>query len=1209
MRKNDETYEYFILLKDKEQRISELIKIYDFDSVVKVIFVITSWRNNRGAQESCLALNGAVAHNIEWGNKEINTYNEFVEFFEMIYPILQISSYDDPVLNDFGEIKLNYKSHYYSVITGTGHTSPVFAALQYLELISDATNMNQFTQELIEYFDRMLSDLFLNNTLVTGDISLSPKFECPSIDYFKSVLCFFEEATWNNLDVTLLVMLSAEYNPLLKSHFVEQDDIYYPLFNPSLLIDYLTNIIVRISQKDAAKIIKSSLVNKIKTIYCYNNCRSDFLIDNCLFLDDQTPIKKLCACFTVFYDENVIVFIDTDENEGEYLSAITLLKTAFDKKTLSIANLDEKVSPNQCRAYKINNNFKLNVICYDEHINVDETVFKFYSEEKTIYSAIDLMYMIMISENILQLVEFVEKNSQKDMRIFSWGGISDQYTLYLEEKGYISKGAIEYTNIYTDIDTSAAHVFLKYIELSNCFPFHLDSRMFCEPECWKITLDENNIYQYVKKSREPFGGAVFVLNNKCVIFSSYDILNIIKNDSYQQANINIEFLRGIVERFIEENKIMFSGISLLDDFYIQFTCRSLSLESTSTDYIKISNIIKTDKTIRIDFEVACYKLMQDISLVDNRSVEYKMIQELFQPIFDRDLKVFDDLCKNVEKYKNKKKTANTKVINIDYYFNTDYCRLKETEVSELSVRKEIAQICAKAGVVPGVYERKDATNIVRRIQENAVICLEKKIHQLNRIELHYMLLSAYSYELFSAQLNQKSFNLCEDIDEIEKNNSQKKAMQAIENSKTNQIAFRYLIESNLCLNENRGDENIDDAMLSELLSFAQWLISLQSSSDLCFHTDSKTVLHVLDDYRIDVELGDLYYKKYQSAAKRRLSSDTYDIKGDETDREYFNKVANEFYVDTGVLFRVLELVLHQLSESSFPKECVNFHEVKPNVIRVNIEDVIKNCISFINEDVLSADIQKAFDFLTVDVTKLKTIGAKTYTTLPIWEREKRDNNFFIKPILKSGDSYIFSPIMAKETKDRWTNGFCQFYPPYEIGLVNTTKALAEWKNYYEHLFSTDIENMFRNFKFDYQKHDVDIRREDRVGKHPTINELGDFDVIGLSKSLKTVFIIECKVLQPIGSVFEHSNEQKRFFQKEKFDEKFQKRVNYFSKVYRSFFANIGYDLGDDEYQIRPYMVVNKVFDSYFKKISFPIVTYDELRMTIISLDESLNTKQ
>ena len=47
-------------------------------------------------------------------------------------------------------------------------------------------------------------------------------------------------------------------------------------------------------------------------------------------------------------------------------------------------------------------------------------------------------------------------------------------------------------------------------------------------------------------------------------------------------------------------------------------------------------------------------------------------------------------------------------------------KLKETDVSELSIRKQIAKICAAAGVLPGTYERRDATEIVRKIQESVV---------------------------------------------------------------------------------------------------------------------------------------------------------------------------------------------------------------------------------------------------------------------------------------------------------------------------------------------------------------------------------------------------------------------------------------------------------------------------------------------------------
>lgn len=52
----------------------------------------------------------------------------------------------------------------------------------------------------------------------------------------------------------------------------------------------------------------------------------------------------------------------------------------------------------------------------------------------------------------------------------------------------------------------------------------------------------------------------------------------------------------------------------------------------------------------------------------------------------------------------------------------------------------------------------------------------------------------------------------------------------------------------------------------------------------------------------------------------------------------------------------------------------------------------------------------------------------------------------------------------------------------------------------------------------------------------------------------------------------------------------------FSKVAMSFFANHGYDT--EGFTINPYMVVNKVFSSYYKHVQFPIVTFDELKREI-----------
>ena len=434
------------------------------------------------------------------------------------------------------------------------------------------------------------------------------------------------------------------------------------------------------------------------------------------------------------------------------------------------------------------------------------------------------------------------------------------------------------------------------------------------------------------------------------------------------------------------------------------------------------------------------------------------------------------------------------------------------------------------------------------------------------------------------------------VEEGERIKSLEKSTQLSEKAKMRKSALLYLIETNLYLVNERKEEAIDSSKLSELLSFAKWIIYLQNSSDLCFHTDSDTKLIVEDDYRIDVELGENYSQTFEKESQRRIIAEPFNLRGDNTDRDFFEKVANAFYEDLGVHFKVLESVLHHLSDSSFSHDNVEFDEIAPNVIKAKATDVLNDYLSFVVENVPVEDVKSAYDFLTIVPGQLKTICDTTHPILPIWEREKRNHCFAVRPIYMSNNDYIYSPIIMEEVRKRWIEGFLQFYPPFEIGLERTCTALYAWKNNYEHLFSSEVEVLLKESGCEYAKHDVDLRREDRRGNHPTIDVLGDYDVIGLNTTQKRIFIIECKVLQPIGSVFEHSNQQKRFFTKEKFDEKFQKRIDYFSKVAMSFFANHGYDT--EGFTINPYMVVNKVFSSYYKHVQFPIVTFDELKREI-----------
>jgi hypothetical protein len=74
-------------------------------------------------------------------------------------------------------------------------------------------------------------------------------------------------------------------------------------------------------------------------------------------------------------------------------------------------------------------------------------------------------------------------------------------------------------------------------------------------------------------------------------------------------------------------------------------------------------------------------------------------------------------------------------------------------------------------------------------------------------------------------------------------------------------------------------------------------------------------------------------------------------------------------------------------------------------------------------------------------------------------------------------------------------------------------------------------------------------------------------------------------------------QQKRFFKEQKNDEKFQRRIDYFSSHKMELTEALGVDNGE-KYCICPMMIINKVFSSRYKDIDFPIISFGEFEELI-----------
>lgn len=88
-------------------------------------------------------------------------------------------------------------------------------------------------------------------------------------------------------------------------------------------------------------------------------------------------------------------------------------------------------------------------------------------------------------------------------------------------------------------------------------------------------------------------------------------------------------------------------------------------------------------------------------------------------------------------------------------------------------------------------------------------------------------------------------------------------------------------------------------------------------------------------------------------------------------------------------------------------------------------------------------------------------------------------------------------------------------------------------------------------------------------------------------------------MHKVGSVFEELELQRGFFRQGKYDEKFQKRINFIQQHTERFLKS--FRIEETAYRVIPYMVTNKLFCSRYKDVNFSIVAFSEFKDILLNL--------
>lgn len=281
----------------------------------------------------------------------------------------------------------------------------------------------------------------------------------------------------------------------------------------------------------------------------------------------------------------------------------------------------------------------------------------------------------------------------------------------------------------------------------------------------------------------------------------------------------------------------------------------------------------------------------------------------------------------------------------------------------------------------------------------------------------------------------------------------------------------------------------------------------------------------------------------------------------------------------------------------------DFKKVDNNVYSISEKSLKSILLTESQYSIAKEELEDLLVYITFYPNNLKNQDGEIETNAALFDYANSQNRLELKPLTKYKQTYYFSPTICFNLLETWGNSIGNFILPYADGLPTLKNIIDAWKREYEKIIVDDVIDLFEQKKgltlnINLWK-DMEFYKLDRKDKSIPRN-LGDYDVVAVDTENRTIWNIECKFIKIVRSVKEYSNQQDGFFHQNKYDEKFQRRIDFlninYTKLLKS--KNIRHN---SDFEIKSLMVVNKIFASVDKKIAFDIITIKELEVFLQKL--------
>lgn len=1189
----------FDYIQPVANKIIKVIKRYNYEDAVKAVFCFNLWRRNRSALAQCLSLNMALFRCSSANGKSIKNYSQLKEFYGDIMPYVKITNREDYTIDDFGEIFINHLGKTYPIITGTGHIL-VYSAIRFMQTLTSVCGRDDELRDILEYLSTII-DLTREHNIPRDDLEIA--FELPSEAFWNAVTGMFDTPQFKMRSATVSQIMGCLDGPIEMRHFVVKEDTVYPLFNTALLVDYYKLLLSTATREKIDQHMRQTILN---------------LVENTFNFAPDTPMRMLIEPAIIDHDSNKPIILDGILFAGVNRDAVLIAidGSSFDDpgqiseiiRKISAINGDtglrlcEKFIRGEskgCFGIHMERDTEITYMIIDPFTDITTQRISCFAEDQDItYTALDVFNMLGFSRDIGELIAFLKYHGTDPTRVVAFGGTSGHFFAWKKMHRNIYSGAVVYGDLFLSYNETEEYIYTYFKNILQEFPRN-GTQLFTDPLNWIAEESGMGYTRFIHRGCSGFGGDIKALNSSTYVFLAHNSEFFTEDDITQSAHSALCVIDDLNQRLFDRYAAMVCNMPVLSGKTLQLLYMPWHyaekkyaggfLDDPSKTLVYSDEFLDTDSVI-IRYAVHYEKLLDAIKCASNRRSENTYFAELLLPLRKYSPQEYDALRQKLADDEDLKKTVGVFEFKQEYYYSD---RSVDTEISAVAltqVRKEIANVCFNSGVQQGEYHGKEANRAIRKMQTSVVAAFEKHLAGYDQFELHKRILSYYAIQQNAVMMNARRYHSFDDLDDEVQTEFQQKTREIRENHRRYAKTAEYLLESNLAVEHPPGAKECTKEDFIFLLAFADWLVVLQDSADICHFSESDVTIAVDYEYKIDTLIEEEIQEMFNDLLLRKYVTDDYEIKGDVADTKFVQESIDVFYQDTGVdLMLLLSFLEYMALDTAYNGVAA---EIYPNVFvaeRTELEHTFKETLE--NQTIDPVSISALVDFLTLNSSGLKTVDGKKHDILPIWEREKRDNRFNVKPIINHDGKCVFSPVTMYFAGGLWKNGILEWYPPYEIGLPKLTAVLKAWKKRYEDEMVQDIKELFCSAMFDEAIPEVDLSQ--RFPKEGYPDDLGDYDIMAIHRKNRELWIIESKVLHKVGSVFEDQMLQKSFFFQHKYDEKFQRRIDYIMKNISKVLASFG--ITEDGYKVVSYMVTNKLFASRYKKIKFPIITYSEMK--------------